>query len=101
MQSGDFAQAKESFRRALGLLPDHTQACFGLYTACLRLGQTEEAARYRDQFLKLEAVDRKDLTDRSAREDTLTGLPMVRETVATWNRFADEQGSFADEHSTL
>jgi len=82
MQSGDFAQAKDSFRRALGLLPDHTQACFGLYTACLRLGQTEEAAQYRDRFLKLEAVDRKDLTDRSAREDTLTGLPMVRETVA-------------------
>ena len=26
---------------------------------------------------------------------------VVRETVATWNRFADEQGSFADEHSTL
>ncbi len=26
---------------------------------------------------------------------------VVRETVATWNRFADEQDSFADEHSTL
>jgi post-segregation antitoxin (ccd killing protein) len=26
---------------------------------------------------------------------------VVRETVATWNRFADRQGSFADEHSTL
>lgn len=26
---------------------------------------------------------------------------MVRETVATWNRFAEEVGSFADEHSTL
>jgi antitoxin CcdA len=26
---------------------------------------------------------------------------VVRETVATWNRFADEHGSFADEHSTL
>src|SRR5207253_1260492 len=63
-------------------LPDHTQAFFGLYTACMRLGQTEEAGRYREQFVKLEAVDRKDLTDRSAREDTLTGLPMVRETVA-------------------
>jgi antitoxin CcdA len=25
----------------------------------------------------------------------------VRETVATWNRFAEEAGSFADEHSTL
>jgi len=82
MQAGDFAQAKEGFRRAIELLPDHTQAYFGLYTACLRLGQTEEAARAREQFLKLEAVDRKALTDGSAREDTLTGLPMVRETVA-------------------
>jgi tetratricopeptide (TPR) repeat protein len=82
LQSGDHAQAKESFRRAIALLPDHTQAFFGLYTACMRLGQTEEAARYREQFQKLEAIDRKDLTDRSAREDTLTGLPMVRETVA-------------------
>jgi antitoxin CcdA len=26
---------------------------------------------------------------------------VVRETVAIWNRFADERGSFADEHSTL
>lgn len=26
---------------------------------------------------------------------------MVRETVAIWNRFADETGSFADDHSTL
>lgn len=25
----------------------------------------------------------------------------VRATVATWNRFAEEHGSFADEHSTL
>ena len=82
MQSGDFAKAKESFQRAIGLLPDHTQAYFGLFTACLRLGQTEEAGRYREEFLKLEAVDRKDLTDRNAQEDTMTGLPMVRETVA-------------------
>ena len=82
MQSGDLAQAKESFLRTVALLPDHTQAYFGLFTACLRLGQTEEAGRYRGQFLRLEALDRKDLTDRSAQEDTLTGLPMVRETVA-------------------
>jgi post-segregation antitoxin (ccd killing protein) len=26
---------------------------------------------------------------------------MVRATVATWNRFAEEHGSLADEHSTL
>lgn len=82
LQSGDYEQAKEGFRRAITLLPDHTQAHFGLYTACLRLGQTEEAGKYREQFLKLEAIDRQTLTDRSAREDTLTGLPMVRKTVA-------------------
>jgi antitoxin CcdA len=32
---------------------------------------------------------------RAAEADT------VRETVAIWNRFAEEVGSFADEHSTL
>lgn len=26
---------------------------------------------------------------------------VVRATVATWNRFAEDHGSFADEHSTL
>ncbi|MDA1277696.1 MAG: tetratricopeptide repeat protein [Verrucomicrobia bacterium] len=82
MQSGDFEKAKEGFQRAIGLVPDHTQAYFGLFTACQRLGQTEEAGKFREQFQKLEAIDRKDLTDRSAQQDTLTGLPMVRETVA-------------------
>jgi tetratricopeptide (TPR) repeat protein len=82
LQSGNYAQAKDSFRRAITLLPDHTQAFFGLYTACMRLEQTEEAERYRAQFLKLEAIDRRTLTDRSAQEDTLTGLPFVHKTVA-------------------
>ncbi|MCZ7638384.1 MAG: tetratricopeptide repeat protein [Verrucomicrobia bacterium] len=53
LQSGDYLRAKESFQRAIVLLPDHTQAVFGLYTACLRLGLTEEAARYREQFQRL------------------------------------------------
>ena len=82
LQAGNYAQARESFQRAIALLPDHTQAFFGLYTACRRLGQTEEAGRYREQFQKLEATDRRSLTDRSAQEDTLTGLPLVRKTVA-------------------
>lgn len=82
LQSGDYLRAKKSFQRAIVLLPDHTQAVFGLYTACLRLGLTEEAARYREQFQRLEAVDRQSLTDRSVQEDTLTGLPLVRQTVA-------------------
>jgi tetratricopeptide (TPR) repeat protein len=82
LQSGRLEQARKNFQRAIELLPDHTQAYFGLYTACLRLGQTDEADRYRERFLQLEEVDRQTLTDRSAREDILTGLPFVRETVA-------------------
>ncbi len=82
LQSGNLAQAKQSFLAAIRLLPDHTQAVFGLLTACQRLGQTDEAARYRDQFRKLEALDRRALSDRSALEETRTGLPLVRKTVA-------------------
>jgi tetratricopeptide (TPR) repeat protein len=82
LQSGEPAQAKESFERAITLIPDHTQAFFGLYTASMRLGQADEAERYREKFLKLEELDRHTLTDRSAQQDTLTGLPFVRETVA-------------------
>lgn len=82
LQHGDPAQAKAGFEAVLALMPDHTQACFGLFTACTRLGLADEAARYRERFLELEAVDRRSLMDRSAREDTLTGLPLVRQTVA-------------------
>ncbi len=82
LQSGDPAAAKESFLRATTLLPDHTQGFFGLYTACLRLGQTNESARYREQFQKLEAIDRKTLSDQGAQEEGLTGINQVRTTVA-------------------
>jgi antitoxin CcdA len=30
-----------------------------------------------------------------------TETQMVRAAIATWNRFAEKHGSFADEHSTL
>lgn len=82
LQSKEYAKAKQRFRLAIGLLPDHTQAYFGLFTACTRLGQREEADQYRKRFQELELVDRKALSDRNVQEDTLSGLPKVRETVA-------------------
>jgi tetratricopeptide (TPR) repeat protein len=82
MQSGKHTDAKASFRRAIDLLPDHTQAFFGLYTASMRLGEMEAAERYRERFVELEAIDRQALTDRRAKEDTLTGLALVRSTAA-------------------
>lgn len=82
LQAGDPAQAKASFQRVIERAPDHTQAFFGLFTACQRLEQADEAHRYREQFQHLEATDRRALTDRNSSEDTLTGLPLVRQTVA-------------------
>ena len=82
LQSDDYTRAMESFQGAIGLVPDHTQAFFGLFTASSRLGQVETAKMHREQFLKLETIDRQALTESSVQEDTLSGLPLVRQTVA-------------------
>ena len=82
LQAGNFVQGKINFQKAIAILPDHTQAYFALYRACQALGQTEEAQRHREQFVKLEAIDRNSLTEQSAQMDTLTGLPQVQTTVA-------------------
>ena len=51
----------------------------------------------------LSAVVESLLADYVAQEKQLRAAQadMVRETVATWNRFAEQSSSFADEHSTL
>lgn len=82
MQSRQYEPAKANFLMAVQRLPDHTQAYFGLFTASQRLGQADDAEKYQEQFLKLESIDRNSLTDRSGEEDTLSGMSMVRETVA-------------------
>ena len=82
LQAGNAAEAKSSFLSAVALMPDHTQAAFGLFTACVRLGQKEESARFRERFQSLEASDRRALADRNSDQEVLTGLPLVRSTVA-------------------
>lgn len=82
LQSGKPAEAKTAFLAAVRSVPDHTQAVFGLYTASQRLGQADEAGRFRERFQNLEAKDRLALKDRSTDEAMLSGLPLVRKTVA-------------------
>lgn len=82
LQAGQSGPARESFLHVIQRVPDHTQAFFGLFTACQRLGLTTEGTRARERFLALEATDRKALNDRSTQEDTLSGLPLVRTTMA-------------------
>ena len=80
LQARQHAEAKQSFLAAVGIRPDHTQARFGLYTACVRLGQREEADRYRREFERLEAIDRAALRDNE--RNPVSGTELVRRTAA-------------------
>jgi tetratricopeptide (TPR) repeat protein len=82
LQAGAFSKARDSFQAVIQQIPDHTQAFFGLFTACTRLGLSEDADRYRKEFVRLEGSDRKSLTDNSLQPDSLSGVGFVRETVA-------------------
>lgn len=82
LQSKDYEKAKESFLVAIELLPNHTQAYFGLFTACARLGERAEADRYKQRFRELEARDRNTLSEEDRRGNTLSDLPVERRVVA-------------------
>ena len=82
MQFRQYDRAKSNFLQVIQLMPEHTQAYFGLFTSSQRLGQAEDATKYREHFVKLEAQDRNSHTDRSSEENTLSGMDMVQETVA-------------------
>lgn len=82
MQARDYDRASERFQEVIKAQPDHTQAYFGLFTACQRSGRSEEAEKYQKKFMRLEAADRKDLSDRSGEESTLSGVSTVRQTVS-------------------
>ncbi|MDG1891621.1 MAG: tetratricopeptide repeat protein, partial [Verrucomicrobiota bacterium] len=82
LQSRKMALAKQHFLRTVELVRDHTQAFFGLFTASQRLGQSEDAERYRLQFQRLEAMDRDQLVLENHSDENLSGLEDVRKTTA-------------------
>jgi tetratricopeptide (TPR) repeat protein len=56
-------RAKQSFIKALQINPNYTEACYGMASACARLGQTDEAAKYRKVFMDMKARDFQSLPD--------------------------------------
>jgi tetratricopeptide (TPR) repeat protein len=54
LQQKQPAEAKESFLAASRLAPDYANAWFGLASACVQLGQQEEAATHRATFQQLQ-----------------------------------------------
>jgi len=63
-QLEQYEQAKLSFIRALRIKPDYTEACYGIVSACTRLGQKDEAAKYREKFKEMKARDWQALPDK-------------------------------------
>lgn len=63
-QLQQFEPARQRYQRALQLNPQYTEACYGLVSVCVRLGQADEAARYRRQFTQMKARDWRTLPDK-------------------------------------
>jgi tetratricopeptide (TPR) repeat protein len=59
-----YEQAKQSFMTALQINPNYTEACYGIVSASARLGQKDEAARYRKKFKEMKARDWQALPDK-------------------------------------
>jgi len=56
-QLQQYERAKQSYMTALQINPNYTEACYGIVSASARLGQKDEAAKYRKKFKEMKARD--------------------------------------------
>jgi len=61
-QLKQYEKAKQSFETAVRIAPDYPSAHYGLAMACARLGQKDQAEKHREEFRRLEALDREGRT---------------------------------------
>jgi tetratricopeptide (TPR) repeat protein len=79
LQLGQLDKARVSYEAAVRLQPDYTNAYYGLFTVCTRLGQRNKAQEHLAVFQKLKAQEMKVLKDRN---DVHSDLQEVRGRVA-------------------
>ena len=65
LQQKQYEQAKAAYEKAIAVQPDMTNAYYGLFTVCARLGQRDQAKQHMATFKKLKAGEMKDLKDRN------------------------------------
>lgn len=65
LQQKEYEKAKANYEKALALEPTLTNAYYGLFTVCVRLGQRADAKQYMTTFKTLKAADMKVLKDRN------------------------------------
>lgn len=80
LQLGQYAEAKRCHARAVELDPDCKLALHSLALACERMGELEEARKYRRAFAQREAQDRGSAEQRRPKYDDLAA---TRDVVAT------------------
>ena len=79
LQQKQYKEAKASYEKAIAAQPDMTNAYYGLFNVCARLGQRDEAKKHMATFKKLKAGEMKDLKDRN---DAFNDLVDMRQDAA-------------------
>lgn len=79
VQLGEFAAAKEHYAATLEIDPRHAQACYQLFVVHTRLNLPEQAAAYRERFVRLRS-DTRDTSQKWVNE--YDDLQLVRQQVA-------------------
>jgi len=82
LQLKEYEKAKASYEKAITLEPDLTNAYYGLFTVCSRLGQRAEAKQHIATFKKLKAADMEVLKDRNEAFNDL--IDMRRDAAGTF-----------------
>jgi tetratricopeptide (TPR) repeat protein len=82
-QLREFGKAKESFLTAMRIYPAYTEACYGLAVVCARLGQKDEAAKYRRKLKQMKAQDWAKLPTVEQTARTIRSVALLRRRV-TW-----------------
>ena len=65
LQQKQYEKAKASYEKAIAAQPDMTNAYYGLFTVCTRLGQRDKAREHLTTFKELKDQDMKALKDRN------------------------------------
>ena len=100
-QLNDYPKAIEHYRQAIDVRPDHTPSYYGLATACLRLGRTDEAQGHMAEFKQLRTRDSKAVANRIKAYDDLEEKRLdLAQTHATAGKICHRHGNArkAEEH---
>lgn len=98
----DYNKAKQYYETAIEIQPDYMNAYYGLFTACSRLKQQDEAEAHIAVFKQLKAEERKVMMDRNrAFDDIVTIKKMLAETYNDAKQIYEKHGNHQEAENLL